>query len=455
MLFLLIGDLAVFYISLFLALFIRYKSGFNIDVWLMHNKPFIFVHILWILIFYINGLYDIKFFTTKKAIFERVGKTIIAAGFIAALMFYLVPDFKIAPKTNLLIDVLIVAVLLSLWRRIFLLAAANSSKTAVLFYGFNKETAELINYIKRNPQIGYEAAALSVPEHQKISKEFLEFYEKNKEIEIFELKNELSEIVKHKNINIAVFLEDAVEENSAVSYFYNILPLGIIITNFPAFYELIMEKIPVSIINEHWFLENLNEQNKKTNEFFKRIFDIFLAFLLFLAASPIIIITALITKITRGEVFYNQKRLGKNSKIFNLIKFGSMVLDAEKDGAKWSSKNDPRITKFGRFIRKTRIDELPQLWNILKGEMSFIGPRPERPEFVEELEKQIPHYLMRHLVKPGLSGWAQIKFPYGASVSDAMQKLQYDLYYIKNRSILFDVAISLKTLAIIARGEGV
>ena len=132
-----------------------------------------------------------------------------------------------------------------------------------------------------------------------------------------------------------------------------------------------------------------------------------------------------------------------------------MRQDAEKDGAKWSSKNDVRITKFGRFIRKTRIDELPQLWNILKGEMSFIGPRPERPEFVLQLEKEIPHYLMRHLVKPGLSGWAQIKFPYGASVSDSMQKLQYDLYYIKNRSILFDIAISLKTIAIIAKGEGV
>ena len=131
-----------------------------------------------------------------------------------------------------------------------------------------------------------------------------------------------------------------------------------------------------------------------------------------------------------------------------------MFKDAEKDGAQWAQTNDSRMTKVGKIIRKTRLDELPQLWNIFKGDMSFIGPRPERPEFIAELQKQIPHYAMRHLIKPGLSGWAQIKFPYGASVEDSMEKLQYDLYYIKNRSLVLDGAIALRTLATMMRHSG-
>ena len=140
--------------------------------------------------------------------------------------------------------------------------------------------------------------------------------------------------------------------------------------------------------------------------------------------------------------------------MFWLLKFRSMVQDAEKDGAKWAEKEDTRITKVGNFLRKSRLDELPQLWNVLKGEMSFIGPRPERPEFVRELEKQIPFYQTRHLIKPGLTGWAQINFPYGASVEDAMEKLQYDLYYIKHRSLVLDFGVVLKTIKIVLSRGG-
>jgi len=144
----------------------------------------------------------------------------------------------------------------------------------------------------------------------------------------------------------------------------------------------------------------------------------------------------------------------KNGKIFELFKFRTMIKDAEKNKAQWASENDNRITKIGKILRKTRLDELPQIWNVLKGDLSFIGPRPERPEFVEMLKKEIPHYAMRHLVKPGLSGWAQIKYPYAASVKDAEEKLQYDLYYIKNRSMVLDLAITAKTIATIVSRQG-
>ena len=180
-----------------------------------------------------------------------------------------------------------------------------------------------------------------------------------------------------------------------------------------------------------------------------------MAFCLGLTSLPLFPFIAAAVKLNSpGNVFYTQKRIGKGGQMFWLLKFRSMVQDAEKDGAKWAEKEDTRITKVGNFLRKSRLDELPQLWNVLKGEMSFIGPRPERPEFVRELEKQIPFYQTRHLIKPGLTGWAQINFPYGASVEDAMEKLQYDLYYIKHRSLVLDFGVVLKTIKIVLSRGG-
>jgi len=156
---------------------------------------------------------------------------------------------------------------------------------------------------------------------------------------------------------------------------------------------------------------------------------------------------------TRGPVFYSQTRTGLSGVTFRLYKFRTMVKDAEKSGPRWTKKDDPRITRVGRFLRSTRIDELPQLWNVLLGEMSFIGPRPERPDFNAELEAAIPYYDLRHLVKPGITGWAQVLYPYGASVEDAREKLQYDLYYIKNYSVMLDLVILIRTLRAVGRGR--
>jgi len=155
-----------------------------------------------------------------------------------------------------------------------------------------------------------------------------------------------------------------------------------------------------------------------------------------------------------GPVLYKQERVGKNGRTFVLTKFRSMKINAEQDGPVWASKGDPRTTRVGRIIRKTRVDEIPQFWNILKGEMSFVGPRPERPHFVSQLAEEIPFYEQRHLIAPGLTGWAQIKYPYGASIEDARQKLQYDLFYIKNQSLILDAIIMFETIKIILFGRG-
>jgi exopolysaccharide biosynthesis polyprenyl glycosylphosphotransferase len=170
---------------------------------------------------------------------------------------------------------------------------------------------------------------------------------------------------------------------------------------------------------------------------------------------PIIVVTAILIKIeSRGPVFYKQERIGKNGRPFVLMKFRSMKMDAEKAGPVWASKQDDRTTRVGRIIRKVRIDEIPQFWNILRGEMSFVGPRPERPHFVDQLALEIPYYAQRHLIAPGLTGWAQIKYPYGASIEDAREKLQYDLFYIKNHSLLLDAIILFETIKIILFGRG-
>jgi exopolysaccharide biosynthesis polyprenyl glycosylphosphotransferase len=189
---------------------------------------------------------------------------------------------------------------------------------------------------------------------------------------------------------------------------------------------------------------------------YKRIFDIFFSTVAIIFALPLIPLIALIIKIdSSGPIFFRQVRLGVKEKTFVLYKFRTMMLDAENGtGAIWAQKDDPRITTFGRFLRKTRLDEIPQLYNVLKGEMSFIGPRPERPEFVQKLKEIIPYYSERHIVKPGLTGWAQVKYPYGSSVNDAIEKLRYDLFYIKNFSLFLDLLIIIETVKVVIFGRG-
>lgn len=233
------------------------------------------------------------------------------------------------------------------------------------------------------------------------------------------------------------------------------MPLRLRFDNLSKFSERITGKIPLGAIDRSWFLANLSEGEKRLYEAEKRLFDLFFSALFGIISLPfyLIIIIAIRTD-SKGPVFYRQIRRGRGGKLFTLIKFRNMVADAEAGtGPVWAAEDDKRVTKVGRLLRKSRIDEIPQLWNIFKGEMSFVGPRPERPEFHEKLKQEIPFYEERNLVAPGLTGWAQIKYKLdfrgGMTVQDTLEKVQYDLYYIKNRSFLLDVGIILKTVNII------
>ncbi|MEK9209492.1 MAG: sugar transferase [Patescibacteria group bacterium] len=434
-----LGDLVIFYLGLFLTLAIRYQTSFSSKIWQIHQAPFFFVYLFWVLIFYISGLYDLKKFYSLKAGFGQTAKAMVISLMIAILIFYAVPSFKITPKTNLIINGVIAGFLVLFWRKAFWNLASKASKIKILFFGYSDEAKTLINSFKTHPHLGYEVAAIMARP----------------------VEGDLKEIIKQNNVQLIVASREIMNDANASKHLYQALLSGTSIKELSDFYEEIMEKIPVSIITETWFLDNLFEINKRAFRFFKRIFDVI--FSIILGSITLILILPIfglgIKLEDRGPVFLRQKREGKNGKIFKLMKFRSMRAlnpdgSAEQQGAKWVEDNDKRITKIGGFMRKTRIDELPQLWNILKGELSFIGPRPERPEFVESLEKEIPHYAMRHLVKPGLSGWAQIKLPHGGAGEESMEKLQYDLYYIKNRSFTLDLAIALKTLATLLKFEG-
>lgn len=415
---LLAGDILLLYWSLLFALSIRYWSFPTATMWEHHKWPFFFVNAVWIIIFYIAGLYDLDKITPNSKILYIIKTMAVGAG-VAVLLFYFVPNFTIAPKTNLFIDAVIASIAIWLWRKAIRRFTFKSSKIKIFFIGETKEIDEFSKFVEENPQFGYK---------------------------VLENASHADVIVAPAHVR---------QNGEIVKTLYEMVLKGKTIVDFDKFYESITGKIPVSTISKVWFLENLMEINKQKFERTKRWIDVVLAVVLFLPYSILLPFIAAIIRLTsKGDVFYKQKRIGKNNKTFEIIKFRTMFKDSERHGAVWAEKNDKRITFFGNIMRRTRIDELPQLWNVLKGDLSFIGPRPERPEFIKDLTEKIPHYSMRHLVKPGLSGWAQINYPYGASVEDANKKLQYDLYYVKNRSMALELSIALKTLLTLIKREG-
>lgn len=246
---------------------------------------------------------------------------------------------------------------------------------------------------------------------------------------------------------------DAEEQKTLLNYRLAGMPIYSLSDFFEDFFYI----VPVQEINNDWFIrsQGFAMLHSSISVRIKRLFDIIGAFTLAIISLPITLLTVLCIKITsKGPALFTQTRVGMNGKKFTIYKFRTMVLNAENNGAQWASKNDDRIIPLGHFFRKTRIDELPQIWNIIRGDMSIVGPRPERPEFTQKLSQQIPYYDLRHVIKPGLSGWAQVSYPYGASTEDALKKLQYDLYYVKNYSLLLDLNIILRTVLVTLKRGG-
>ena len=310
----------------------------------------------------------------------------------------------------------------------YIVIMAVVEKERVVFVGENDYTEDLLESVKKDGQYVF-VTSLNNTDMKALGKEILELYNTKKFDVLVDFTDKL--------------LRDPKITEKLLQYKLE----GLQYYNYLEFYETYENKLPISHLSPKWFLENTGFEiyHNNFNLKAKRLLDLLFALLIGIFAAPVIVLAAIIVKLeSKGPIFFIQERIGEGNKKFNIVKFRSMTTDAEKDGPQWASK----------IMRATRIDELPQLWNVLRGEMSFVGPRPEREYFIQQLEKEIPYYNLRHTVKPGLKWWEQVMYPFGASVEDAYRKLQYDLYYIKHHSIPFDVKVLLKTVTIVIFGKG-
>ena len=297
--------------------------------------------------------------------------------------------------------------------------------------------------------IGNEALA------QKLAKEITNRPYLGYKLISLNIKQDLLSQIQEKKIDTLIVPHNLGQDSYLTENLYHCLPARINFIDWAQAYEMICNKIPVAFVTQSWFLKNLREGEKGLYDKIKVGGDIILAGILLIITLPLWPLIALAIKLEDGQsIFYRQERIGKDDKPFLLFKFRSMRSEAEKKtGPVWAKEKDPRITKVGQLLRSSHLDELPQMLNVLKRDINLVGPRPERPEFVIQLAKEIPHYHIRHLIKPGFTGWAQIKFKYGRSVMDSQEKFQYDLYYLKNRSLALDLGILLKTFQLFFKKE--
>lgn len=443
-----INDILILYLSLLAALVFRYGQGFREQID-FHLLPFSVLFIIWLFVFYIANLYEISFLKNGPEFYGTFFKTITTNAILGIAFFYLLPFWAIAPRRNLFLFLVIFTGLDFITRIAFNKALSSRKfKRPTIIVGKNEQSLQLAQFLKNNPQLGYQLEYILDPSGT-LSGHI-------DGVEVIHNLRQLPEKVELKQISTIIISPEAYKIPRLIGHFYRLLSKKINFYPLSGFYEKISNKILLANIDQVWFLENLSEGTKKFYEITKRAADVFFAVLfgiVALALAPLI--TLAIKFSSPGPIFFRQTRVGQLGKEFSIIKFRTMIRDAEKhSGAVWARKNDPRITKGGKWLRRSRLDELPQLWNILRGEMSFVGPRAERPEFHDQLKNEVPFYEERYLIKPGLTGWAQTQYQYGASVKDAAEKLQYDLFYIKHRSLALDFSIILKTANIVIRQAG-
>ena len=335
-----------------------------------------------------------------------------------------------------------------LWRYLYRLALARRMFTSpVLIVGTGRMASEIGAEIAGQLDSGHKIVAFVGQEDKR--------YSLPSSIPLVEDSSQIPQLCQQHGVERIVVALDDRRGKTPIEELLEVKLQGMPIMKGVTFFESLTGKILVTEVTPDWLIYTDGFKKGRFKYFAKRFIDVCTAGFGLLVASPVMLISALIIKLeSPGGVFYKQERVGENGRSFEVIKFRSMRSDAEKDGPVWARQNDTRVTRYGGFIRKVRIDELPQMWNVLKGEMSFVGPRPERPIFVEQLEKNVPYYALRHSVKPGITGWAQVCYPYGASEEDALRKLEFDLYYIKNMSVIMDIKIIFQTVKTVLCRKG-
>jgi len=416
--FLILGDLVILYLSLYFAILLRHGLPFNKEIFSQCFLPFSYIFLIWIILFSISHLYELRYAANKKKFFEMVFKLFSLAAIVSVIYFYLfVPSF--APKRVLFLTTTFSFILFLIWRIIFN-RIIKIPRINVLIISKTKEASEINMFLKKHPQIGYDVIKTLSPE------------------EINQTAKELEEN------GIDLFVIDSNLFDSLLSYVPDVR-LKLKVVDIIDFYESVLQKIPVNLLSSSWFLENYYSKNWKRYQTLKRISDVYGGLMLFILSLPLWpIIALLIVLDSNGPILHKSVRIGSKDKKFHIYKFRTMFDKSDKIGPSWTLENDPRITRIGKILRFLHLDEIPQVLNIIKGDVSFVGPRPEEKKLVDLFKKKIPFYQFRLLIKPGVIGWAQINYPHSSSVEDAQEKLKYDFYYLKNGSIFFDVIIALK-----------
>lgn len=415
-----------------------------------------------------QDLYDWRISVNPRERHPRlVASCAISFVLLAALFFYFqlaiaaysvgfgVVNEEFQKRTwRFILTILAAFIAIGTWRSIFHAFFGKWGLTErVLVLGAGDLAFSLAREISDRRDCGFEIAALVPGRNEEVKK----LRRRDPDVPIVERPAEsLFDIARDLRVQrVVVALQDR-RQALPVEQLLKCRLSGIQIEEREGLYERITGKIAVEALRPSYLIFNEGFRKSPIRLATKRVLDVATSAIGLILASPIILLTAIAVKLdSRGPVFYKQERVGQDGRTFMLIKFRSMRTDAEAGtGPVWARQNDDRVTRVGRIIRKVRIDEIPQMWNVLRGEMSFVGPRPERPLFTEELSREIPYFLERLCVKPGITGWAQVCYPYGNTRADAIQKLQYDLFYIKNMSILFDLAVMLQTVKVVVLRRG-
>ena len=395
------------------------------------------------------GLYTIRQRSGTTGTVLRVVAGLVVAAALSALAYFIVPNLTIGRGMLALTTAIGVASALVARLLFDRIVDQDLFKRRVLVYGAGRRAGSLLDLRRRSDQRGFRLMGFIATEGDELSAPADRLLERPQDLYEWVVKNPIDEIV--------VAMDDR-RRGFPMHEFLECRLAGIEILELPTFLERETGKVRLDVLNPSWIIFGEGFRASLLQRMVERTVDLVVSLGLLILASPAILLTALAIKFEDGldaPILYRQRRVGQHGVVFDVLKFRSMRVDAEDPGqAIWATKDDPRVTRVGGFMRKSRIDELPQLVNVLRGDMSFVGPRPERPEFVQKLEHTIPYYRERHSVKPGITGWAQLCYPYGSSEKDALEKLQYDLYYVKNRSLLFDLAILVQTVEVVLWGKG-
>ncbi len=438
--------------SVYAAVLLRYLSFANSDAALgsaVHWRGLLVAAVL-IVSMSALGLYQIHLRADWRGRLSRQGVAFLLAGIALAVMYYTIPATYLG-RGVLGIALAVGYVAVAVWRFVFLaFVDADLFKRRVVMLGAGDRAAEVVRKMRRKTDqrgfklLGYVAVGkdrISVPATLLLHPD-----------------GPLCEWASRLGVDEIVVGPDDRRGGSPVDALLECKQRGMTVTELTEFFEREAGRIKMNLTNPSWLVFSDGFNSSPMRRSIKRAFDVLVAALVLLLTWPLMLLTALAIRLESGAgapILYRQERVGEYGRPFPVIKFRSMRTDAERDGvARWAAKDDDRVTRVGRFIRNVRLDELPQLWNVLRGDMSIIGPRPERPQFVDEFNTSIRYYRLRHCVKPGLTGWAQLRYPYGSSLQDAEQKLNFDLFYVKNHNLVFDLSILLQTVEVVLFGRG-